>query len=651
MKIGFHVFGRQYLPALFCGFLISTSAHAVQPVGEASGHIKLSLDVSRVSECVAPCYVFFDARDSTSTATSAPFHEIDFTWDFGDPSGGAAWTYGARTSSGSRNIAKGPVAAHIFENAGSYTVTLTAFDGTNTASTRRTLEISDASAIFAQTKTTCVAANSTPVAGSGGCPAGAETYEQPDWPAIVNRYAATGQRVLLKRGDIFTGPATARLNRSGPGIIGAYGSGANPVIRTTGTARFSNLLTLAGASDWRIMDLDFDGQAVTGGDSGTHRSFLSAFGSQTQILFLRVTARDLGGGMVFTLAGSGAPHDQVAIVDSRIERLWSNSTANGGGIFISGTRLAIMGNLLNDTTLGTSEHMIRIQHMRRGVISSNTIQKVNPTKEMIAIRGICTEPCAGPYSPRVYGSGENAATRWLVISDNHIKTNSYVGIQIDTGGSSSNVPTIIRDVIVERNWHVAQGGSGNAGIRIRAQDVTVRNELMDLTLASFAQGVQIWGATPGDAVGSRNIRIYHNSIVALGPWVGDNGGFRIAEFFSAANVANVAIQNNLAYAPSAGDGRVRNANNAGVTTYGGVLGVWVCANNSAGMSSHASCGSNDNQIKHVGPDLARLPPQSPADWRPGAGSYAVGAGAPVPVWSDFFLAPRPARRDLGAIVH
>jgi hypothetical protein len=643
---------KNRLLALYCGLLMSTMAHPAQPIREVSGQINLSVDVSRVSDCVAPCYVFFDAKDTTSTATSAPFHEIDFTWDFGDPAGGAGWTYGARTSRGGKNIAKGPVAAHVFENAGTYTVTLTAFDGTHTASTTRTVEVSDASSVFSGSKTACVAATSMPVAGSEGCPSGAETYEQSDWPTIVNRFADAGRRVLLKRGDIFTGPATARLNRSGPGIIGAYGSGANPVIRTTGTARYSNILSITGASDWRIMDLDFDGQAVSAGDSGTHRSFMSAFGSQKQLLFLRVTAHDLGGGMVFTLARSGAPHDQVAIADSKIERLWSNSTANGGGIFLSGTRLAIMGNLFNDSTLGTNEHMIRIQHMRRGVISGNTIQMVNPIKEMIAIRGICSGPCGGgPYSPGVYGSGEDAATRWVMISDNHIKTNSYVGIQIDTGGSSSNVPTIIRDVIVERNWHVAQGGSGNSGIRIRAQDVTVRNELIDLSLASAAQGVQIWGATAGDPVGSRNLRVFNAAGGALGPWVGDNGGFRIAEFFAATNVTNVWIQNNLAYAPSAGTGKVRNANNAGVTAYEGVSGAWVCTNNSTGMNSHASCGSNVNQIKLANPDFTNSPPKAPADWKPKVGSYAIGAGVRVPVWSDFFLAPQPARRDLGAIVH
>src|SRR4030067_2638800 len=36
---------------------------------------------------VAPMAVFFDASGTTSTATTRPFHDLEYRWDFGDPAG------------------------------------------------------------------------------------------------------------------------------------------------------------------------------------------------------------------------------------------------------------------------------------------------------------------------------------------------------------------------------------------------------------------------------------------------------------------------------------------------------------------------------------------------------------------------------------
>lgn len=97
--------------------------------------IGLTFAASRLSG-VAPLAVFFDATATTATATTRPFHDIEYKWNFGDPAGspvnGTTWTNGSRAGASSRNAATGPVAAHVFETPGTYTVALTAFDGTNT---------------------------------------------------------------------------------------------------------------------------------------------------------------------------------------------------------------------------------------------------------------------------------------------------------------------------------------------------------------------------------------------------------------------------------------------------------------------------------------------------------------------------------------
>jgi hypothetical protein len=45
-----------------------------------------------------------------------------------------------------------------------------------------------------------------------------------------------------------------------------------------------------------------------------------------------------------------------------------------------------------------------------------------------------------------------------------------------------------------------------------------------------------------------------------------------------------------------------------------------------------------------------MPPVAPSDFVPIAGSYAIGGGTSVPVWSDFLLQSRPQGViDMGAM--
>ena len=76
-------------------------------------------------------------------------------------------------------------------------------------------------------------ATSLPVQGVGGCPAGATAVQQPDFVTAISTYALTGMRVLLKRGDTFTSTSQANLVNTGPGIVGAFGTGAKPKINHT----------------------------------------------------------------------------------------------------------------------------------------------------------------------------------------------------------------------------------------------------------------------------------------------------------------------------------------------------------------------------------------------------------------------------------
>jgi len=106
--------------------------------------------------------VFFEAK--TNSALTRPFHDIVYGWKFGDSS--VPWARGSQVGGpgvNDRNLAAGPVAAHVFEKPGTYTVCLTAFDGKNTAETAVQITVSD----FSAANTLCINAIGTDYTG---CP-------------------------------------------------------------------------------------------------------------------------------------------------------------------------------------------------------------------------------------------------------------------------------------------------------------------------------------------------------------------------------------------------------------------------------------------------------------------------------------------------
>jgi hypothetical protein len=584
--------------------------------------------VSRFSG-VAPLAVFFDVSGTATTpATPRPFHDLGFAWDFGDsgPSAGT-WSTGSRPGVASRNRATGPVAAHVYMTPGTYTVTLVVTDGSNTV-TNSCIQIAvqDPDVVFAGANTICVGASSPPVAGSGGCPAGALVQQTSDF-SVVMGLATAGKRVLLRRGDTWTAPGGAsvpRLSSNGPGIVGAFGAGAAPLVQS-GPPPGNTVLAISGPTtpnirDWRIMDLEFDGL------SGVNSNGVIGAGGAQQITFVRMRIRDISNGIQFSnsildLLNSGGPpgghqiYDQIAIVDSDIRRIVGGP--GGNGMFLMARRLAAQGNFVEDTT--AAEHVMRVQYVSGGVIQANDLGLPATLKHVLTLRAV-NDGTGGVTAPN---RSEKA-----VISDNLFRGGLAAQIvNIQPSGPSEDQR--IRDIIVDGNLF-RSGASAQAALLTSADEVTVRNNIFDMTGGTAFNCIthRRLGVEPAHS----EIRTFNNTCFSNSA---GTGALRVVSLDS--TNTNVTIRNNLGYAPNLTGASVLllDGGSTGVSGGGGTFG-----------------NSSDFAIKNTSPNFANGSGTfaNATDFAVTAGSYAIDGGVAVPVFTDFFRAIRPqgAAHDIGA---
>ena len=604
---------------LLCVALFAVSiAHAdiVTLVAITQSPINLAAIPSRQSG-TAPLAVSFDASNTTdASVTSTPFHNLQYSWNFGDSACTATqgtvagtWDYGAGAGVNSRNTATGPVAAHVFECAGTFTVTVTMYDGTSTATQTIPITVTAQDASYPTTATICFSNASS----FTGCPAGAtQAGSSSDFDAAVNSLSAN-QRALFERGGAWTASEPAILNKNGL-VLGAYGSGDKPAITRTGGAQIiqpgSAGNTFTGGT---VMDLDLSGDADCVVGKGTFN----------QLLFLRVDCHDVTYGFNFSITTPSLAKvwNELFIVDSTVQNV---SGASGNGVFIVWTNAALMGSYIYNSTgvaPDDAEHNVRSMHSNKVVYSNNTMEKPNATKGNFILRAVpwdCVGNC-GPLPLQTY-------TQYVVVSDNKFIGATGVTVPVNTSiDSGSDART--RNLIFERNWWAGQTAALTA-MSLNSDLTTIRNNVFDLSDSSStgqnAIGVTANGnAQPDPGVNGVNW-IYNNTAYSSGAPT----NFRIVNLAVSAN--NTVVKNNLGYAPSA-------TNKIGVAD----LGVNTTASNNSATEPAANGVGDD-------PLFTSVSPFTPMNAKPTVGSYAIDGGTSVPVWSDFGLNAITGTREIGA---
>lgn len=584
-----------------------------------SGPLTLAFNASRTTG-VAPLAVFFDATASTSTNPIQPFHELEYRWAF-DSTGVAPttfWATGSRAGASARNLATGPIAAHVFRTPGTYTITLSITDGTTTVTNNCALiTVLDPNVTFAGTLTTCVNASGTDHTGcplitngtyadSAACRAAGRCVTQVNFDTALASHGAAGTRVVFHGGQTFFANNTAGRAGAGPTEIGAYGTG-RPVVRwngatpTVGTPQV--FLSFGNATDLRIVGIEFDGQNTN------YLYAMAGAHSTNNLLFLNNRFHHLERNIQLNwlVAASG-----FFVIDNSVEDQYKNPSAQAAETIYQqsdhagSNNVAIIGNRVMGDSGGVAnaQGTIRTVGIVNLVVSHNTLSGNGFDKTSLDIR-----------------SNNTKAAQYSLISNNAIENWGFAGIFIRH--QDKNTYAVNTDAIVEGNYIYSTGLNewvAKTGIVSSSSLTTIRNNLIDATPTDTPNGI-VFAA---DIIPVSNVKVYNNSFYTA----------QISSIFTAVTVVSDAsatgneVKNNLVYSSgitatvvSDTGGKATKSNNTGDA------GIGVVATN---------------------PFLA-TPTSTLTTWRPVPSAYPSTQGATVPIFSDFFGASRSGLNNLGAV--
>lgn len=563
--------------------------------------INLTINASRTTG-VAPLAISFDALGTTaSTLTSLPFHEIQYTWNFGDSAGGAKWVYGAKAGVANKNSAYGPVAAHIFETPGIYTVSLKANHGSYSADRTLTVTVQDPAVAFANS-TLYVSNTATPSPGVDGVPIGANVQfvsSFASFTALSNVY----KRILLKRGEVWNTAASTLVITSGnSGLLGAYGSGAKPVIQLNTNDPAIRLTSTA--NDWRIVDIDITAPSYIG---TSQRGVVVAGAKNTLMLRMDI------GPTWFGLQSDSA--NGLYFVDSYIRDSWDGALAGSTlGIWAGKTNnLAILGSRVSRVG---GEHGVRLQGAEKAIVSNSQLDTA--ARNVLTIRGNSNDLNLGNWN--------GFWTENVVVSDCIIDNSSSSGLFAVMHAGPMNVQSAerLRNVLIERN--IIKGKSF-APVEINVSEaVTLRNNLIIAT--GFYSGIVLGNGSSVTPPPSGSY-IYDNSIYKPDASMVDKWSAILLTGSASRHATGTVVKNNLSYAPG----------NNKTGGWDGNAASFIYIPDFVPPSAYVLEGnSTDEQVNTINVWGGDNPQLADKPFIPTG--YALVGRAPIQNWDDFESNPR-----------
>ena len=512
------------------------------PSGTAGSNLSVTLDHTLIAgsqvEGTAPLAVYF--RGSADLDTVADFREPAYRWDFGDgpcEAGGDTWAHSGK----SKCSDVGPIAGHVYDTPGTYTVALSASHEGSSGSDTAEITVTDPATDFPATSTVCISTSGT---FDEGCPSDAKRVtSSSDFDALLDTHLTGGKRVLFRRTEGWSCSDTHTYSGTSDAILGAYGSGAKPVVNvSSGT---TCLQSGSSALGLRVVDLDFRGT-----DSASGFVFgASSTDIAHSLLLYRVDASHFPRSYNFQTnsmtPGTADINQEVALVE-----VTSTSRTSGSGnydFFGGGERMLLLGNELGTNSDGT-EHTLRWHHGEKSLIAHNKL--TGPPVERKHVIKMHNHFAGSP------------CTTEMVIADNLI-----------LGGGSNNMVEVwsrddlspddcIRRVRVERN-HMKTGVGGFRILRVGAADSLIADNVFDLTLGVDAKrrAMEIKKRDSSHNVAANDIWVRNNSCFMDGT---TTNGVVCVEVGSSGE--NTSVGNNLIWAPDLASDKVDVVDDLGTGT-------------------------------------------------------------------------------------
>ncbi len=432
-----------------------------------------------------PLPVFFQGWQST------PREDIvEYVWNFGD---------------GSAEF-RGFNGAHVYENPGIYTTTLTVkyYNGITSEDTIQVEALPrDGTTYYVDSATGDDSYDGKCQTITGGC--GPWKTATKVFDNMASSFYNPGDNILFKRGQTFVESSnvnTGHWPRYGY-MLATFGTGAKPVIQYTGNSTSHMIYHGVGFGHVAFVDLEF---RFRNGDGQHSAGLLFNAGGSRNILYLRTDAYDpLNGYFAMQGHGGSSPSTGTFLIDSTVRDIVVYPTSTTL-LAYWGARLALLNNYFDN-----SGNHVAYTSQDKGVIANN----------------IFSRPAFGRNALRIHGSEVNGfenPSNNIVVCDNQ-----FLGwIDPLTEGSAHNgggnrynyllvtlAPNVpeeeaIEYVVFERNIFTNAETMLAVGT---AENVTVKNNIFISNNAEPApKFLNIGSGT--DLKPSKNVKIIGNTFVA-----------------------------------------------------------------------------------------------------------------------------------------
>lgn len=509
---------------------------------------------------VAPLGVFFDAVDEVTPfawtsgvaqPAAANFAIYSYQWDFGDPASGN-WS----TDSRSANNAIGYCAAHVYETAGSYTVTLTITKDDETSVT------------YTQAITVSAFSGTNYYISATGSDSNDGLTTVTPWQtyAKVAANIGTNRAFHFKRGDTF--PVSidgCNVNAAGPGMFSDYGSGALPIIQSTDVTHGAALFNVV-ANDWRFWNLNLIGPGASD-QVGAIWLDPSAKRSNTTIYKVSASLWRVPFGSTEVSGTFNTPSTEAMIIAGCTI---ANPQVNG--IFFGGLHNAAIGNSV--TNCATS-HLIRCWLGHKFAASNNYLSGAGATRHDLKI-----------HAPS--GHASHPETQYAHVSYNQHRNSQVWPMSI--GPEDSGADEFVHDVVVDSCDLISPAGEVVQTFihNIGTPNFTCRNCWTNATLDKYFSIVVLEVSANGAVPVPTNIRIYGNTLYKSDSQSGND--IAIVSIGST-SVGTVIVQNNLMSAPNVPSAAINSGTCAGFSQDHNLITNSPGFQNAASNNFHLTAGS------------------------------------------------------------